>query len=210
MDDITLYMWATPNSRRVSILFEEIELDFEVRPVNIRAQEQFAPEIRSLNPCCKVPIVTWRENGTKRVLFESGAILVSFAESCNQFLASNGDARGETLAWLMVALTTLGPHSAQAHHWSMLAPKASQSALDYYVGLAERVYRVLDGQLAKNRCLAGEYSIADIAAYPWISVSEWTTLDLKDFPNIKRWHDEIGERPAVIRGMALPVGASLE
>lgn len=210
MDDIVLHMWATPNSRRVSILFEELGLKFEVKPVNIRAREQFAPDILALNPFCKVPIVIWQDAGTEKVLFESGAILVQFAEAFNHFLATAGATRDETLAWLMVVLTALGPHSAQAHHWSALAPKPSEPALEYYVGLADRVYRVLDGQLADKRYLAGEYSIADIAAYPWINVSNWTTLDIKDFPNLERWYHEISTRPAVIRGMALPVGVVLE
>ena len=210
MDDIALHMWATPNSRRVSILFEELGLDFEVKPVNIRAREQFAPEILALNPFGKVPIVVWQDGGIQRTLFESGAVLIQFADACDQFLPSDGPARDNALAWLMVVLTALGPHSAQAHHWSMLAPESSDLALEHHKGLANRVYRLLDDQLAHNRYLAGDYSIADIAAFPWVGVSEWTTLEIKNFPNLEAWHQNISARPAVIRGMALPLNATLD
>ena len=210
MNNIVLYMWATPNSRRVSILFEELGLDFEVRPVNIRQQEQFEPEILACNPYGKVPIVVWQEKNTPRVLFESGAILLQFADAHNQFLATDGPARDETLAWLMVVLTALGPHSAQAHHWKELAPERSEPALQHHRGLANRVYRLLDNHLSKRRYLTGEYSIADMAAYPWIGVSDWTTLDIRDFPHLEAWYQDVGSRPAVIRGMSLPIGAVLE
>lgn len=210
MQDIALYMWATPNSRRVSILFEELGLDFAVLPVNIRAGEQFTPEILALNPFGKVPVAVWQDKGKQRTLFESGAILLQFASACGQFLAVDGPARDRTLAWLMVALTALGPHSAQAHHWSSLATETSELALEHYKVLADRVYRLLDEQLAKNRYLAGEYSIADIAAFPWIDVSEWTTLNIEDYPHIEAWHENISARPAVIRGMALPLDTFLD
>lgn len=210
MHNIALHMWATPNSRRVSILFEELGLDFDVKPVNIRAREQFAPEILALNPFGKVPIVVWQDNGKQRVLFESGAILLQFAAAYDRFLAADGPARDHTLSWLMVVLTALGPHSAQAHHWSTLATETSEVALEHYKVLANRVYRLLDEQLAKSSYLAGEYSIADMAAYPWIDVSEWTTLDIEDFPNLAAWHENLGARPAVARGMALPLDTILE
>jgi len=110
----------------------------------------------------------------------------------------------------MVALTGLGPHSASAHYWSDLAIKKSAHALEYHVSFTARVYSLLDERLAKHSYLAGDYSIADIAAYPWISVSEWTTLDLEDFPNLANWYRRVGSRPAVKRGMSLPSGISLD
>ncbi len=211
MEDIQLHMWATPNSRRVSILFEELELDFEVRPVNIRAGQQFEPQVLELNPFGKVPVVTWRDGDTRRVLFESGAILVRFAECRNQFLPADGSARDKTLAWLMVVLTALGPHSSQAHHWSRLAAAPSELALQHHKQLVKRVYRLLDDRLSNAPYLAGEhYSIADIAAYPWIDVWEWTTLNIRDFPSIEDWYQKLRQRPAVARGMGLPLGAVLE
>jgi GST-like protein len=210
MQDLALHMWATPNSRRVSILFEELGLSFDIRPVNIRAGEQFNPNVLALNPFGKVPVAVWQDSGTRRVLFESGAILLHFADSDHRFLPATGAARDRTLMWLMVVLTALGPHSAQAHYWSELAAERSEPALRHYRELALRVYRLLDDQLEGRQYLAGDYSIADIAAYPWIDVCSWTTLDIKDFPNLHAWWQNISERPAVVRGMALPVGASLD
>jgi len=203
-------MWATPNSRRISILFEELGLNFDVHPVNIRAKEQFATEITDLNPFGKVPIVVWQEREEQRLLFESGAILIQFAEAGKQFLPVDSKERGETLSWLMVALTGLGPHSASAHYWSDLAVEKLPQALDYHANFTARVYRLLDDRLADNEYLAGEYSIADMAAYPWISVSEWTTLNIEDYPNLLRWYQHVGSRPAVQRGMSLPTGISLD
>ncbi|MBU2924889.1 glutathione binding-like protein [Colwellia sp. 4_MG-2023] len=210
MNNIKLYMWATPNSRRISILFEELGLNFDVHPVNIRAKEQFATEITDLNPFGKVPIVVWQEREEQRLLFESGAILIQFAEAGKQFLPVDSKERGETLSWLMVALTGLGPHSASAHYWSDLAVEKLPQALDYHANFTARVYRLLDDRLADNEYLAGEYSIADMAAYPWISVSEWTTLNIEDYPNLLRWYQHVGSRPAVQRGMSLPTGISLD
>lgn len=210
MQDLALHMWATPNSRRVSILFEELGFEFDICPVNIRAGEQFDPDVLALNPFGKVPIAVWQDNGRRRVLSESGAILLHFAESENRFLPAAGAARDNTLMWLMVVLTALGPHSSQTHHWSELASEPSTVALDHHRKLAKRVYQLLDDQLKDQQYLAGDYSIADMAAYPWIDVSRWTTLDISDFPNLDAWRRRIGERPAVIRGMALPVGVTLD
>jgi GST-like protein len=210
MEDLALHMWATPNSRRVSILFEELGLNFDVRPVNIRANQQFEPEILQLNPFGKVPIAVWTENGSQRTLSESGAILLHFAESDNRFLPSQGSAREETLMWLMIVLTALGPHSSQAHHWSELRSDPCHPALDHYREMVKRVYRLLDERLAENRYFVGDYSVVDIAAYPWIERSDWTTIDISDFPNLNNWRQHISERPAVVRGMSLPSGISLE
>jgi len=204
-----LYMWATPNSRRISILFEELGLNFSVTPVNIRAKEQFAPDIVALNPFGKVPIVVWQEHEEQRQLFESGAILIDFAEEGGRFLPTAKVERAETLSWLMIALTGLGPHSASAHYWSDLAVEKSSLALDYHVGITARVYKLLDERLAAHEYLAGDYSIADMAAYPWISVSEWTTLDIAGYPNLLNWYEKVSLRPAIKRGMSLPTGISL-
>ena len=210
MEDLTLYIWATPNSRRASILLEELGLNFRVEPVNIRAKEQFTSNILALNPYCKVPIISWREGSEEHSLFESGAILIYLAETYGRFLPSSPAEKRLVLSWLMISLTSLGPHSSQTHHWSALAAEPSPAALEHCVSLVERVYRVVDERLADHTFLAGDYSIADIAAYPWVTCSDWTTLDLHDFPNIMRWRDEIASRPAVARAMALPKGISIE
>lgn len=204
-----LYAWATPNSQRVSIMLEELGLPYEVRKVNIRAREQFAPEVVALNPYGKIPILV--EEG-RPPLFESGAILLHLAETHGRFLPSAGDpARAETLAWMMVALTSVGPFTGQAHHWTGLAPEKPEAARRHTVGLVERVYRLLDSRLGATRFLAGdEYSIADIAAFPWVAKKHWAEMTLDDRPHLARWFADIATRPAVMRGMNVPAGVTLD
>lgn len=203
------YGWATPNSQRVSIMLEELGRPYEVHPVNIRAREQFAPEVVALNPYGKIPILL--EDG-RPPLFESGAILLYLAEAHGRFLPPPGDpARAETMAWLMVVLTSLGPFTGQAHHWTGLAPEKPEAARAHTVGLVERVYRLLDGRLGAARFLAGaEYSIADIAAYPWVAKRHWAEMTLEAWPHIARWYAEVAARPAVVRGMNVPAGVTLD
>ncbi len=208
--DLTAWLWATPNSNRVSILFEELQLSYGVVGVNIRRREQFAPDILAMNPYGKIPIVAWNEGSERRVLFESGAILVDFAERHGRLLPVAGKARGECLAWLMVALTGLGPLTGQAHHWTDLAPVKPEAAIQHSVSIVRRIYKLLDERLEGARFLAGDYSIADIAAYPWVARHDWATLSLDEFPHLRRWLLEVGARPAVGRGMAIPEGAKLE
>lgn len=208
-EPLDAYLWATPNSNRVSILFEELGLAYRVRGVDIRRREQFAPEILALNPYGKVPIVVAGEGPGREVLFESGAILIRFAERHGRFLPAGGTARAETLAWLMVALTGLGPMMGQAHHWSALAPERSAVAEAHTAALVDRAARALDGRLADRRHLAGDYSIADIAAFPWIARPHWGLIELDRFVHLRRWHDDVAGRPAVRRGMAIPEGVRL-
>jgi GST-like protein len=208
--DLTAWLWATPNSNRISVLFEELGLAYRVVGVNIRKKEQFAPEIVALNPYGKVPIVRWQDQQGEHVLFESGAILLDFADRHGRFLPSDRTLRQVTLSWLMVALTGLAPTMGQAHHWTDLAPEKSDAAVAHSVAAVKRVYRLLDQRLEQSAFLADAYSIADIAALPWIARSHWATLDLADYPHLRRWHDELMARPAVQRGMAIPVGARLE
>jgi GSH-dependent disulfide-bond oxidoreductase len=211
--DLTAWLWATPNSNRVSILFEELGLAYRAIGVNIRKREQFDPAILAMNPYGKIPVVAWRETAAadapRHVLFESGAILIAFAERHGQLLPASGPARDQALAWLMVALTSLGPMTGQAHHWTDLAPEKPDVAVEFTVRAVARVYRLLDDRLAASEHLAGAYSIADIAAFPWVARASWARLDLTDYPALKRWHDRVVERPAVRRGMAVPDGAIL-
>lgn len=206
-----LYGWATPNTHRVSILLEELGLTYGVTGVNIRAREQFAPEILALNPFGKVPIlVETRAAAPPLVLFESGAILIHLAEAHGRFLPASGDARAETLAWLMVALTGLGPVTGQAHHWTELAPDKPEPARRHSLAQVERVYALLEDRLGRVPHLAGEdYTIADMAALPWVSRHGWAERRLEDTPNIAGWFARLAARPGVQRGMAVPKGAVL-
>lgn len=208
----TFYGWATPNSNRVTVMLEECGLDYAVQGVNIRKREQFAPEIIALNPYGKVPIlVEDAEDGSAPlVLFESGAILLHLAETYGALLPREPRARAEVMAWLMVALTSLGPYTGQAHHWTELAPEKPDAARRYSLALVDRVYRLLDARLAQVPFLGGgAYSVADVAAYPWVARAGWAERRIEDTPNLARWFAEVGARPAVRRGMAQPEGAVL-
>jgi GST-like protein len=206
------YGWATPNSQRVSIMLEECGLTYGVTGVNIRARQQFAPEILALNPYGKIPIlVEERPGAAPLVLFESGAILIHLAERHGVLLPREGDARAEVLAWLMVALTSLGPMTGQAHHWTELAPEQPPAARAHTTGLVDRAYRLLEARLAAHPYLAGAAcSIADIAAYPWVAKAHWAARELGDTPHLAGWFARVGARPAVQRGMRVPAGAKLE
>lgn len=208
--NLKAWLWATPNSNRVSILLEELGLDYAVVPINIRRGEQHAPDVVARNPYGKVPIVAWNDASGDRVLFESGAILLDFAQRHRKLLPAGGQPLSETLAWLMVALTGLGPAMGQAHHWTDLAPSQPPEARTHSVGLVRRAYDVLEKRLSEVPFLGGDYSIADIAAFPWIARSDWATLDLQEFPHLAAWHDRVARRPAVARGMTKPEGAVLQ
>jgi GST-like protein len=205
------YGWATPNSQRVSIMLEELGLSYDAVGVNIRARAQFAPEILALNPYGKIPIlVITRPDAQPLVLFESGAILLYLAEGHSRFLPPTGDARAQTLSWLMVVLTSLGPFTGQAHHWTELAAEQPPVAQAHTVALVARVYRLLDARLAEVPYLAGEgYSVADIAAYPWVFRHGWAWQRLDQYPALAAWFARVGARPAVQAGMLVPAGARL-
>lgn len=204
------YLWATPNSRRVSILFEELGLEYRVHPVNIRAREQFEPAILALNPYGKVPIVTWDEQGERHVMSESGAILLHFGARDPALLPPAGAAREAVLVWLMMAMTSLGPMTGNAHHWTDLAPERPDVAIAHHTALVRRAYDAVEQQLQRYAFLAGEaFSLADIAALPWIAVHDWAAIKLSDYPAISQWMALVEQRPAVMRGMQMPRGVRL-
>lgn len=209
--NLTAWLWATPNSHRVSILFEELGLDYVVHGVNIRRGEQRAPAILARNPYGKIPIVDWDDEGGHHSLFESGAILLDFAHRHGRFLATeSGGEPDALLPFLMVALTGLGPMLGQAHHWTELAPEKPAAARTHSVATVRRIFDTLETRLAERPFFAGVYSIADIAAFPAIARANWAELDLADFPHLADWHARVAARPAVIAGVAKPEGARLE
>ncbi len=199
---IDLYTWGTPNGRKVSIMLEELGLPYEVHPVNISKDEQFAPDFLKVSPNNKIPAIVDRDNG--QALMESGAIMIYLADKTGQLLAAEGPARYAALEWLMWQMGGLGPMLGQVHHFVRFNPGKAPYAETRYVAEAKRLYGVMDRRLAEHPFLAGDYSIADIASWPWISRFEWQGIDMNEFPNVKRWYLEIAARPAVERGYHVP------
>ena len=196
---IRLYAWHTPNGRKVSIMLEEIALPYEIIKVNLGQGEQFSAEFTSLNPNQKIPAIVDDDNGVQ--LAESGAILVYLAEKTGRFLSTEHEARYQTLQWLMFQMAHIGPMLGQAHHFRLQAKEKLAYAIERYEKEAARLFKVLDTQLAQTNYLAGDYSIADIATYPWIMRYFNFGVSLDDFAALKRWTERVGARPAVQRGM---------
>ena len=199
---IELYTWGTPNGRKVSIMLEEVGLDYTVHPINIMKDEQFAPEFLKLSPNNRIPAVRDTETGTE--LMESGAILMYLANKTGKLLAPDGPDYWQAIEWLMWQMGGFGPMLGQAHHFLKFNPGISDYAEKRYGNETRRLYGVLDGHLAKQTYVARDYSIADIAIWPWASRFEWQQIDLNDYPNVKRWYTEIATRPAVQRGYKIP------
>ena len=204
---IELHTWSTPNGRKVSIMLEECGLPYSVHPVNIGKNEQFKPEFLSISPNNRIPGILDPNgpDGKPLKLFESGAILVYLAgKTGGKFLPASDRGKYIALQWLMFQMGGVGPMFGQAHHFLRAAPEQVPYGIKRYTDEARRLYGVLDRRLAEAAFLADEYSIADIATFPWIARHEWHKVDLAEFPNVKRWYDTIGRRPAVVRGMAVP------
>ncbi len=203
---IELHTWTTPNGRKVSVMLEECGLPYTAHKVNIGQNEQFKPEFLAISPNNRIPAIVDPEgpDGKPIHLFESGAILVYLAGKTGKFLPASTKGKYEALQWLMWQMGGVGPMFGQAHHFLRAAPEQVPYGIKRYTDEAKRLYGVLDRRLAEAAYMAGEYSIADIATYPWIARHEWHKVDLAEFPNVKRWYDTIGRRPAVARGMAVP------
>ncbi|MFL5317987.1 MAG: glutathione S-transferase family protein [Microvirga sp.] len=203
---IELHTWSTPNGRKVSIMLEELGLPYSVHPVNIGKDEQFRPEFLAISPNNKIPAIVDRDGpgGKRFALFESGAILIYLGEKTEKLIPTDPATRYVALQWLMFQMGGLGPMLGQTHHFLRAAPEPVPYAIKRYKDETRRLYGVLDKRLAEAEHLAGEYSIADIASYPWVARHEWHQIELGDFPNVKRWYDAIGARPAVQRGMKVP------
>jgi GST-like protein len=201
---IDLYTWGTPNGRKISIMLEEVGLPYEVHPIHIGQGDQFKPEFLAISPNNKIPAIVDRDNGQS--VFESGAILIYLAEKTGKLLPAEPKARMDALQWLMFQMGGIGPMFGQTHHFARFAKEKIPYAIDRYVGETKRLYGVMDTQLGKHAYLAGDYSIADVATFPWVARWTWHGLDggLKDFPNVTRWYDAIRARPAVQRGYNVP------
>jgi len=203
---IDLYTWSTPNGRKASIALEELDLAYKVHPINITKDEQFQPAFLAVSPNNKIPAIVDPEgpDGQPLSLFESGAILIYLAEKTGRLLPSAPTARYRALEWLMWQMGGFGPMLGQAHHFRRFAPEQVPYAIERYTNETRRLYGVLDRRLGEVEYLAGDYSIADIATFPWAARHEWQGVDLAEFANVKRWFDAIAARPAVARGMAVP------
>jgi GST-like protein len=203
---IELHTWSTPNGRKVSIMLEEVGLPYSVHPVNIGKDEQFRPEFLAISPNNKIPAIVDPDGpgGKRFALFESGAILIYLGEKTGGFIPKDPATRYTALQWLMFQMGGLGPMLGQTHHFLRAAPEEVPYAIKRYKDETRRLYGVLDKRLGEAEHLAGEYSIADIASYPWVARHEWHQIELADFPNVRRWYDAIGARPAVERGMKVP------
>ena len=197
---IDLYTFATPNGRKISIALEEFGLPFEVHGINIGRNEQFAPEFLRISPNNKIPAIIDRDTGVS--LMESGAILVYLADTYAPSFW--GRDRWTTLQWLMWQMSGLGPMLGQVHHFVKYNPGKAPYAEERYREEARRLYGVLDRRLGETEYLGGDYSIADIAAWPWISRYEYQQIDLDAWPNVLRWYRTIAARPAVQRGYDVP------
>jgi GSH-dependent disulfide-bond oxidoreductase len=202
---IDLYYWTTPNGHKITIFLEEAEQPYTIHPINISKGEQFQPAFLAISPNNRIPAIIDQQpadGGAPISVFESGAILQYLAEKTGQFLPTDIRARVETLQWLFWQMGGLGPMLGQNHHFVQYAPEKIPYAIDRYVKETARLYGVLDKQLSDREFIAGAYSIADMAAYPWIVPYERQQMILDDFTHIKRWFESIQSRPAVQRAYA--------
>ena len=201
---IDVYSWATPNGHKVHIMLEECGLPYRAHAVNIGAGDQFKPEFLKISPNNKIPALVDSEgpDGRPISLFESGAILVYLAGKTGKFLPKSDRDKYEVLQWLMFQMGGVGPMLGQAHHFRIYAPEKIEYAVNRYTNEAKRLYGVMDKQVSRQAYIAGdEYTIADIAIYPWLRSWKNQGIDWADYPHLKRWFDRIEARPAVQRGV---------
>ena len=199
---IDLYYWTTPNGHKITIYLEETGLPYRIVPINIGKGEQFSAEFLAISPNNRIPAIVDHEpadGGAPLSVFESGAILLYLAEKTGKFIPNDLRGRVETLQWLFWQMANLGPMAGQNHHFRIYAPERIPYATDRYVNETSRLYAVLDNRLADREFVAGDYSIADMASYPWIRPYERQGQRLEDYPNLARWFHAIGARPAVLR-----------
>lgn len=199
---IDLYYWTTPNGHKITIFLEEAGLDYQIKPIDINAGDQFEPEFLAISPNNRIPAIvdhTPTDGGAPISVFESGAILQYLAEKTGQFLPGDLRDRVETMQWLFWQMGGLGPMAGQNHHFRLFAPDKIEYAINRYVKETGRLYGVMDKRLADRDFLAGHYSIADMACFPWIVPFERQGQKLSDFPNLAKWFERVRLRPAVAR-----------
>lgn len=199
---IDLYYWTTPNGHKITIFLEEAKLEYNIFPINIGKGEQFNPDFLKIAPNNRIPAIVDHDptDGKEAIsIFESGAILHYLAEKTGKFIGSNVRQKTEIMQWLFWQMGGLGPMAGQNHHFNMYAPEKIPYAQERYIKETARLYGVLDKNLQEKEFVAGEYSIADMAIYPWIVPHERQSQNLDDFPNLKRWFLDVAARPAVIK-----------
>ncbi|ALH94298.1 glutathione S-transferase family protein [Acinetobacter equi] len=204
---IDLYYWGTPNGLKITIALEEMELDYQVFPINILENDQFQPDFLRISPNNKIPAIVDQDgpNHQSISIFESGAILQYLGRKTELFYPKDEQSRVEVEQWLMWQMGGFGPMLGQNHHFSRFAPERIAYATDRYVNETKRLYKVLDQQLIGQDYVAGEYSIADMAIFPWVKRYEWQQINLEDYPNVKAYMERIEERPAVQKALAIQV-----
>jgi GSH-dependent disulfide-bond oxidoreductase len=199
---IDLYTFTTPNGRKASVMLEEVGLPYNTHVIDIRKNDQFTPEFVAINPNSKIPAIVDHE--TEMTIFESGAILMYLAEKTGQFLPTQPKQRYQVIEWLFLQMGSIGPMFGQLNHFRKYAPEQIPYAIERYEKETLRLYSVLDKQLQEQEFICGDYSIADIATYPWVAIYEFQGLTLDNHPNLKRWVEMIRQRPAVQKGMMVP------
>jgi GST-like protein len=199
---IDLYTWTTPNGRKVSILLEELGVPYTAHPIDITKDDQFAPDFLKISPNNKIPAIKDHDNGL--CLMESGAIMWYLADKYGKFLPNDAIGRAKVHEWLMWQMGGLGPMAGQAHHFLQFNPGKAPYAETRYATEVQRLYGVLDKQLEGQDYICGDYSIADMACWPWVARYEWQRVDLTQFPNVLRWYKALRARDAVIKGYQVP------
>jgi GST-like protein len=199
---IDLYTWTTPNGRKVSILLEELGVPYTAHPIDITKDDQFAPDFLKISPNNKIPAINDHDNGL--CLMESGAIMWYLADKYGKFLPNDAIGRAKVHEWLMWQMGGLGPMAGQAHHFLQFNPGKAPYAETRYATEVQRLYGVLDKQLEGQDYICGDYSIADMACWPWVARYEWQRVDLTQFPNVLRWYKALRARDAVIKGYQVP------
>lgn len=199
---IDLYTFTTPNGRKVSIMLEELELPYTAHTIDITKGDQMAPEFLKISPNNKIPAIVDHDNGVS--MMESGAIMLYLAEKTGKFVPTSDKGRWAHMEWLMLQMGGIGPMLGQTHHFVKYNPGKAPYAEERYLNENKRIYGVLDKRLADHEYLVDEYSVADMATWPWISRFDWQTMDLNEYPNLKRWYLAIAGRPAVQRGYHVP------